>query len=86
MTDRKRELGAEADLLFKDIRDELSSLLDNTIENSEKVPTPTLWLDFGAGMFASIETLLIFAEHMERLGATGDALEMDDVHASIFKH
>lgn len=86
MSERKRELGREADKVFKDIRDELSSLLDNTIENSEKVPSPDLWSDFAAGMFCSMQTLLDLTEKMESLAASGDGLLMQDVYDSLPKH
>tara|TARA_R110002051_G_scaffold115352_1_gene188424 strand:+ start:1286 stop:1546 length:261 start_codon:yes stop_codon:yes gene_type:complete len=86
MSERKRDLGREADKVFKDIRDELSSLLDSTIENSEKVPSPDLWADFAGGMFCSMETLLNYIEQLESLAAAGDGLLMQDVYDSLPKH
>ena len=86
MNERKRDLGREADKVFKDIRDELSSLLDNTIENSEKVPSPDLWSDFAGGMFCSMQTLCDLAEKLESLASAGDGLLMQEVYDSLPKH
>jgi len=63
----QRRLGREADQAFKDIREELASLLDNTIENSEKIPGPDLWSDFAAGFGLSLDTLQKEADKLDAL-------------------
>ncbi len=77
MGDKKRE--AEADKIFKEIRAELTSLLDNTIKCQEQPHDHNTWLDYAAGLLLSIETLSASADEMDRVGVIG-AVQAYDAH------
>jgi len=79
----KRELGREADQVFKDIRAELASLLDNAIESSEMVPSPDLWSDYAMCFHLSLQTLNDLANELNGLSIKAFAIEDDEVKATI---
>jgi hypothetical protein len=79
----KRKLGAEADKVFKDIREELASLLDNTIENAERKPSPDLWSDFSSGLGFSIETLQGLCDELEAISKRAYWLEVQETMESL---
>lgn len=81
--EKKRELGREADQAFKDIREELTSLLENTIENSEKIPTPDLWSDYAMCFQLSLQTLHNKANELKGLSIKAFAIEDDEVKATL---
>ena len=82
-TERKRDLGREADQAFKDIREELASLLENTIENAEKIPTPDLWSDFAMCFQLSLQTLHNKANDLKGLSIKAFAIEDDEVQRTL---
>jgi hypothetical protein len=86
MSSAKRQLGIEGDRVFQAIRDELASLLDNCIENQEKVPSPDLWLDFSSGLLLSVKTIIEQADEMHSLGIRAEEVLMREVYESLPKH
>jgi hypothetical protein len=86
MSSAKRQLGIEGDRVFQAIRDELASLLDNCIENQEKVPTADLWLDFSSGLLLSVKTIIEQADEMHAIGIRAEEVLMKEVYDSLPKH
>lgn len=80
---RKRELGRQADQVFKDIRTELASLLDNAIENSEMVPSPDLWSDYAMCFQLSLKTLREESDKLKDISAKALQIEDEEVQATI---
>ena len=81
--ERKRELGRQADQVFKDIRTELASSLDNAIENSEMVPSPDLWSDYAMCFQLSLKTLRTESDKLKDISAKALQIEDEEVHATI---
>lgn len=81
--ERKRELGRQADQVFKDIRTELASLLDNAIENSEMVPSPDLWSDYAMCFQLSLKTLRKESDKLKDISAKALQIEDEEVQATI---
>ena len=81
--ERKRELGRQADQVFKDIRTELASLLDNAIENSEMVPSPDLWSDYAMCFQLSLKTLREESDKLKDISAKALQIEDEEVQATI---
>ena len=81
--ERKRELGRQADQVFKDIRTELASLLDNAIENSEMVPSPDIWSDYAMCFQLSLKTLRTESDKLKDISAKALQIEDEEVQATI---
>jgi len=64
MTDRKRDLGVDAQEVFRGVKKDLLIWLDQAHEESDKIPTADLWSDFAAGLAYWSDTLGIYAERL----------------------
>ena len=79
----KEMLIAKADAIFGDIREELASLLDNTIETSEWQIKSDLWYDFSIGLQYSLTTLASYAHQLEALSGQWQEVENLEVANSL---
>ena len=77
---------AEADKIFKEIRAELTSLLDNTIKCQEQPHDHNTWLDYAAGLLLSIETLSASADEMDRVGVIGAEQWREEAYDALTKN
>jgi hypothetical protein len=75
---RKRDLGREAEELFRELRKELAVMLDITIENQEAIPSADLWADFEAALKDWYETLEIFYERMGYIAGSARRIQLEE--------
>lgn len=75
----KRQCGKDADEVFAMVLKELRVMLDQTHEDSEKVPEPDLWCDAAESLRYWAETLEIFSEQFDAIAKKAyAALEIED--------